>query len=44
MPELEVEQSPDAIVMIAIFSAMLGEQALNRLTPEISALKTSCFE
>src|ERR1035441_6261508 len=44
MPQLKIEQSPDAIVVVAVLRAMLAEQRLNRFAPEVSALQAARLE
>src|SRR5262249_10778938 len=44
VPEFEVQQAPDAVVVIAMAGAVLVEEALNCLAAEVSAIETARFE
>src|SRR5208283_5611575 len=41
MPQLKIEQTPDAIVVIAMLRAMFVKQLLDRLAPEITAIQAA---
>ncbi len=44
MPQLKIEQSPDAIVVVAMLRAMLVEKLLNGFAAEVSAIQAARFQ
>src|ERR1035441_10825131 len=44
VPQLQIQQTPDAIIIVAMFRAMLSKQLFNRVAPEISTLQTARFQ
>src|SRR5260370_8910460 len=44
MPQLKIEQPPDAIVVVAMLRAMFVEQLLDRFAPEVSAIQPARFK
>src|SRR6266853_4580401 len=44
MPQFEIEQSPDEVVIIAMLRAMFIEQLLDRFAAEVSAIQAARFE
>src|SRR6202047_3775138 len=44
MPQLQVEQSPDAIVVVAVAGAMFPEELLHRGLPKKSTARAARFE
>src|SRR5208283_5530646 len=41
MPQLKIEQPPDAIVVVAMLRTMFVEQLLDRFAPEVSAIQAA---
>src|SRR5258708_17354180 len=41
VPQFQIQQPPDAIVVVAILCAMLGKKALDRFAPEVPTLQAS---
>src|SRR5258708_37210369 len=41
VPQFQLQQPPDAIVVVAILCAMLGKKTLDRFAPEVPTLQAS---
>src|SRR4051812_43780985 len=39
VPQLEVQQSPDAVVVVAMFTAMFAEKTLNCFAPKVATIE-----
>src|SRR5271163_2471310 len=44
VPQFEIEQPPDAVVIVAMLRAVLVEELLDRLAPEISTVEAPRFK
>ena len=44
MPQFQVQQAPDAIVVVAMLGPMFVEEPVNGLAPKISTLQTPRFK
>src|SRR5437667_3204303 len=44
VPQFQIQQTPDPVVVVTVLCAMFGEQTLNRFAAEVSAIETARFE